>query len=45
MFKVTVAPMFAGREPDIYHLESEHLLAEFMVAHSVWHCQVERWEP
>ena len=45
MFKVIVAPMFAGGQPDIYHIESEHLLAEFMIANSQWHCVVERWNP
>ena len=46
MFKITVAPMFEGYEPTVYHFESADELASFLVINSAfWHCQVERWEP
>ena len=46
MFKITVAPMFDGYEPTVYHFESADELASFLVINSsFWHCQVERWEP
>jgi len=46
MFKVTMQPMFPNHEPTVFHLDSEHELASFMIVYSsTSHCSVERWEP
>jgi hypothetical protein len=42
MFRVTVKPLFEGREPDFYYFESAELLATFLVRFSHYGCVVER---
>ena len=45
MFKVTMQSMFPNHEPTVFHLDSEHELASFLVVYSAGsHCTVERWE-
>jgi len=42
MFQVIMKPMFEGREATVYYFDSEVEVVNFLVVHSVWHCEVNR---